>query len=197
METFSPREQDVIKHLLQGKSNKQIALALGVSQSTVEYHLKNVYRKLQVSSRTEAVLRLGKSIGEPITNELGKSTVEIDGQQANNGGASISYRMFPMKSLYYLLGGGLLLGILALILFLPRGEATVSIMSTFPAPSETKSLDENSSISPTMSGGAVTVSAIATIPARQKLNNQLNHRIIINRKELCSLRMSSTIIFRI
>ncbi len=48
---FSKREKEVIELLLQGKSNKQIALALGVSQNTVEYHLKNIYKKLQVNSR--------------------------------------------------------------------------------------------------------------------------------------------------
>jgi hypothetical protein len=60
-----------MEHLLQGKSNKQIALALGISASTVEYHLKNVYKKLGVSSRTEAVLRMGKSVGGGGTGELG------------------------------------------------------------------------------------------------------------------------------
>jgi len=38
---FSEREKEVTELLLQGKSNKQIALALGVSASTVEYHLTN------------------------------------------------------------------------------------------------------------------------------------------------------------
>ena len=42
---FSEREKEVVELLLQAKSNKQIALALGISVSTVEYHLKNVYRK--------------------------------------------------------------------------------------------------------------------------------------------------------
>jgi DNA-binding CsgD family transcriptional regulator len=87
---FSERENQVVKLLLQGKSNKQIALALGVSQSTVEYHLKNVYKKLEVNSRTEAVLRLGKSIGDNITSELGKSIVEINDEPADNGGKPIS-----------------------------------------------------------------------------------------------------------
>ena len=65
---FSQREKEVTEVLLQGKSNKQIALALGISASTVEYHLKNIYKKLQVNSRTEAVLRLGKSIGGNATS---------------------------------------------------------------------------------------------------------------------------------
>ncbi len=44
---FSAREKDVLALLLQGKSNKQFALALGISQSTVEFHLRNIYTKLQ------------------------------------------------------------------------------------------------------------------------------------------------------
>ena len=36
---FSEREKDMIKHLLQGKSNKQIALELGISSITVEFDL--------------------------------------------------------------------------------------------------------------------------------------------------------------
>ncbi|HLO28007.1 MAG TPA: LuxR C-terminal-related transcriptional regulator [Anaerolineales bacterium] len=54
---FSSREKEVVELLLQGKSIKQIALVLGISERTAEYHLKNVYKKLQVNSRTAAVLR--------------------------------------------------------------------------------------------------------------------------------------------
>ncbi len=53
---FSEREKDVIELLLQGKSNKQIALDLGISTRTVEFHLGNIFNKLGVGSRTEAVL---------------------------------------------------------------------------------------------------------------------------------------------
>jgi len=102
---FSEREKEVVELLLQGKSNKQIALALGVSQSTVEYHLKNVYKKLQVNSRTEAVLRLGKSVGNGISNELGKSTVEMDSKDADNNGKPISTRRIPMNKMYMIIGG--------------------------------------------------------------------------------------------
>jgi LuxR family maltose regulon positive regulatory protein len=54
------REQEVVELLLQGKSNKQIALILGISDHTVEFHLKNLYAKLQVRSRTEAIIKLMK-----------------------------------------------------------------------------------------------------------------------------------------
>lgn len=67
MSQFTERENDVIGLLLRGKSNKQIAFALGISKSTVEFHLKHIYQKLGVSSRAEAILVLSKS-------ELGDST---------------------------------------------------------------------------------------------------------------------------
>lgn len=111
---FSQREQEVIEILLQGRSNKQIALALDISASTVEYHLKNIYKKLQVSSRTEAVLRLGKSIGGDSTGELGKSTVEINGNATDNGVQSISTRRTPLNKIFSLFGGGLV--IIALVI---------------------------------------------------------------------------------
>ena len=102
---FSEREKEVIGLLLQGKSNKQIALVLGISVSTVEYHLKNVYKKLQVNSRTEAVLRLGKSVGDNVTSELGKSIVEINGETADNGVQPISTRRIPMNKMHMIIGG--------------------------------------------------------------------------------------------
>ena len=58
---LSNREQVVIQHLLEGKSNKLIASSLGVSDRTVEFHLKNIYVKFEVSSRVELILKLGHS----------------------------------------------------------------------------------------------------------------------------------------
>jgi DNA-binding CsgD family transcriptional regulator len=55
---FSNRERAVIELLLQGKSNKQIAFILHLTPRTIEYHLTNIYNKLGVGSRSEAVLKL-------------------------------------------------------------------------------------------------------------------------------------------
>ena len=50
---LTPREQDVVTLALRGRSNKEIAGELFVSEKAVEYHLRNVYGKLGVGSRRE------------------------------------------------------------------------------------------------------------------------------------------------
>ncbi len=62
---FSPAEQKVVEQLLQRKSNKQIALALHIAESTVEFHLHNIYTKIGVTSRIEAIKQLEKTIDSP------------------------------------------------------------------------------------------------------------------------------------
>jgi DNA-binding NarL/FixJ family response regulator len=54
---LSVREEQILAHLCQGYSNKQIAGKLELSIDTICSHLKHVYEKLHVSSRTEAVVR--------------------------------------------------------------------------------------------------------------------------------------------
>jgi LuxR family maltose regulon positive regulatory protein len=56
MAQLSPRELQVLHQLSLGGRNKDMALALNLSVSTVKRHLQNVYGKLQVGSRTEALI---------------------------------------------------------------------------------------------------------------------------------------------
>jgi DNA-binding NarL/FixJ family response regulator len=49
------RELDVLGALGDGLSNKAVARRLGISQHTVKFHLESLFRKLGVTSRTEAV----------------------------------------------------------------------------------------------------------------------------------------------
>ena len=48
------REREILEQVAAGHSNKQIAADFWLSEQTIKYHLTNVYRKLQVGSRTEA-----------------------------------------------------------------------------------------------------------------------------------------------
>jgi len=54
-ESLSDREQAVLSLLLQGFSNNDIAARLQISPSTVKFHLRNIYSKLDVRSRAEAL----------------------------------------------------------------------------------------------------------------------------------------------
>jgi DNA-binding NarL/FixJ family response regulator len=55
-ESLTEREKDVLHLLARGKTNKDIAQTLFLSVRTIEAHLHNIYSKLNVNSRTEAVL---------------------------------------------------------------------------------------------------------------------------------------------
>ncbi len=54
-EALTAREQEVLKLLARGLRNKEIAARLFVSERTVNFHLANIYQKLNVSGRTEAL----------------------------------------------------------------------------------------------------------------------------------------------
>jgi DNA-binding NarL/FixJ family response regulator len=52
---LSRREQEVVRQLLRGQTNKEIARQLGIEEVTVALHLRTIYRKLGVRNRTQAV----------------------------------------------------------------------------------------------------------------------------------------------
>jgi DNA-binding NarL/FixJ family response regulator len=56
-EALTPRELEVLGLLAQGKSNPQIARDLVISRATAKTHVERIIRKLEVSDRTQAVLR--------------------------------------------------------------------------------------------------------------------------------------------
>jgi DNA-binding NarL/FixJ family response regulator len=53
---LSPREVEVLRLIAEGKSNKEIAGLLFVSEGTVKTHVLNIHQKLNVTDRTEAVV---------------------------------------------------------------------------------------------------------------------------------------------
>ncbi len=60
-EPLTERELQVLRFAAKGLGNRQIAIELGISDRTVQGHLANVYDKLHVSTRTEAVLAAVRS----------------------------------------------------------------------------------------------------------------------------------------
>jgi DNA-binding CsgD family transcriptional regulator len=54
---LTPRQWDLLQLIAGGRTNKQIARQLGLSEGTVRTHLENIYGRLNVSNRTAAVIR--------------------------------------------------------------------------------------------------------------------------------------------
>ncbi|WP_018130352.1 response regulator [Effusibacillus pohliae] len=53
---LSPRERQVLAEMVQGLTNKEIAEQLFISETTVKLHISNIFRKLGVKSRSQAIL---------------------------------------------------------------------------------------------------------------------------------------------
>lgn len=55
--SLTPRESEVIVHLADGLSNKQIAAKLGISEHTAKFHVNSILQKMHAQKRVEAVVR--------------------------------------------------------------------------------------------------------------------------------------------
>ena len=54
---LSQREMEVLTHIADGRTNPEIAEALFLSPNTIKTHVSNIYRKLDVERRAQAVAR--------------------------------------------------------------------------------------------------------------------------------------------
>jgi DNA-binding CsgD family transcriptional regulator len=165
---FSPREQQVIDLLLQGKSNKQIALALKIASRTVEFHLSNIYTRLGVASRTEAALKLAdmnlrESTGEPAPGSVRESAVERDAKATDNGSQSFSLRRQPMKPVLYIIGAILVITAMVVTVFLLTQPAAGDT-TTAPLPTQASAIVE---VTPTLTSSpspSTTMTTVLTTP---------------------------------
>lgn len=60
---LSERQTEIMHAVVGGASNAQVGVSLGISRRTVEKHLQNIYAQLEVTSRTQALARLGERAG--------------------------------------------------------------------------------------------------------------------------------------
>ncbi len=65
LRTLTPQQSRVLAMLAEGLLNKQIAYELGVSEATIKAHVSAILLKLNVDSRTQAVIQLGKIASAP------------------------------------------------------------------------------------------------------------------------------------
>lgn len=112
---LSDREIEILKLVATGASNKEIAYKLSISPNTVKVHLKNIFAKIGVMSRTEAAMYAVKkgwveSIGDRVLqgDELyekqreGKSDVQYNRTRLLTGFISIVVLFFLIISIYYI-----------------------------------------------------------------------------------------------
>ncbi|MBL9135082.1 MAG: response regulator transcription factor [Verrucomicrobiales bacterium] len=63
LDALTPREVEVLRGIATGSLPEEVGTALGISSRTVQTHLRNIYEKLQVHSRSQAVARFLASTG--------------------------------------------------------------------------------------------------------------------------------------
>lgn len=73
-EPWPPRQLAVLRLLVQGKANKEIARALEMEESTVKVHVRHIMRKLGVTNRTQAALH-ARRLGLPAAAEIAAESV--------------------------------------------------------------------------------------------------------------------------
>jgi len=81
LETLTPRERQVMTHVIRGKLNKQIAAGLGTGEKTVKVHRARVMAKMGARSVAELV-QLGARVGVAIEPALTVDTAALNWKQA-------------------------------------------------------------------------------------------------------------------
>ena len=92
---FSPRQNEVLRMLWNGSSNKVIAYELRMSESTVKVHIRHIMKKLNVNNRTQVVLRTrperldrivpSTRLGSPTALQAAKAIVSLAENRAIPG----------------------------------------------------------------------------------------------------------------
>jgi DNA-binding NarL/FixJ family response regulator len=63
MQGLSPREYQIAQLVASGRSNRQIAERLAISEQTVKNHIQSIFRKLALNNRVELTIKLQRTKG--------------------------------------------------------------------------------------------------------------------------------------
>ena len=120
---LSKREQEIVILVARGLSNQEIAKELVISQNTVKVHLRNIFAKLEATSRTDALVKAAQS-----------GWVEVDGIEAQAGESPAVVEPLPplaplsaWQRVYFFLAAALVLAALLVPGLLTRLEARTPV----------------------------------------------------------------------
>jgi DNA-binding NarL/FixJ family response regulator len=97
---LTARECDVLQSLRAGHQNKIIAFELGISESTVKVHLRNIMKKLRASNRTQVAIGAPLPCDRPVTPSRAAAEVRYGPEEANahsRAPASLAGKRAPIR----------------------------------------------------------------------------------------------------
>jgi DNA-binding CsgD family transcriptional regulator len=112
---LSPRQREILNLVAEGRTSKEIAVALGISESTVNWHLANAFERLGASSRAEAVALAIRSNG---ADRLAEPVPRV---RATSGATRVAWPRLAAIAVAIAIAGALL------------GAATVATLRLGPA----------------------------------------------------------------